>query len=373
MTADSSQDWAQIGLRIQSARMALNRSVDWLAEQCGLSPSDMLRAEAGQRELDPLDLTRIASALKLGIDWFFTAAPPAVRSLREGRVEGPRIARADLLLEQMARDVEMLRSLGFLRPAAADRVLAMPTSADDLEAAARTVRGWLGVAEGPLLNLARAGESLGLYTVCVCPDDGLPDGAYVALETGGVVVINGTQPAGQRRFTLAHEMGHHVFQDEYATDWVVGDSQGTEKLINAFAIHLLLPRASVTARWNALISSPDARAAVLTLAVEYRVSWTAACAQCRRFGLIDQSQYDKLTVATPRRADYMELGLSVEEELVPPALSPGFARAVLAAFRKNRISGERAIEMLRGTLDEADLPNADEVPLQAYVSELDAP
>jgi hypothetical protein len=111
--------------------------------------------------------------------------------------------------------------------------------------------------------------------------------------------------------------------------------------------------------------------ALLTLAVEYRVSWTVACNQCERFHLLSKEQHTTLSAWIPSRADYMEMGLRIDEELIPPSLSPAFTRAILKAYRKNRIAGGRAIEMLRGTLQQAELPSSDDVPLQAYLSELE--
>lgn len=370
----SPPSWAPVGQRIQAARVALGRSPQALADAAKLSVPELLRMEAGQHEFGPSELARIAAALELGVDWFLTESPPAVRSLRADRVEGPRVARFDLLLDVMARDVEMLRSLGFLAPGAPGMQLPAPDTHDGAERAAQTVREWFGADAGPLTELDSLAEKLSVHTLCLQLGLDEPDGAYVALETGGVILINGAHPPGRRRFTLAHELGHHVFQDQYSTDWLAAGSQDAERIINAFAVHLLLPRASVLPRWNQLIKVHEPRMALLSLAVEYRVSWSVACAQCSRFRLIDTTEHETLANWAPSQADFMGLGLRIAEEIVPPSLSPGYTRAVISAYRKNRISGGRALEMLRGTLKPADeLPSSDDVPLQAYLSELEAP
>ncbi len=358
---------------MSAARVALGRSMDWLAERTKLPVSELLRLEAGQREFRPSELSRIAEALALGVDWFMTESPQAVRSLRADRVEGPRVARFDLLLEGLARDVELLRSLGLLQLGLVDDRASIPDNVDGAEGVARGVRHTLELGVGPLLDLDRVAERLGVYTLCLRLEPTEPDGAYVALDSGGVVVVNGVQPAGRRRFTLAHEIGHHMFQDQYSTDWLGAGSQDTEKIVNAFAVHLLLPRESLVAQWNKLARTHEPRVALLLIAVEYRVSWSVACAQCARFRLITEAQHEALAAWSPSRADYMELGLRIEEELVPPSLSPMFTRAVVSAYRTNRISGARAIEMLRGTLELSELPGSDDVPLQAYSSELESP
>lgn len=335
-----------------------------------MSETDLSEIESGARGPQPRELARIATALELGADWFVTESPPAVRSLRADRVEGPQVARSDLLLEQMARDVELLTALGMLQTPAHAVKLSRPRKPAEAEDAARELRSRLGLAAGPLLDLAGVAEKMGVYTYCTALPEKHPDGVYVALAQGGVVLINGAQDSGRRRFTLAHELGHHVFQDQYSIDWIGAGSQDTERLIDAFVVHLLLPRDGVMARWQQLVTRGP-RAAALTLGVEYRVSWSVICAQCNRFGLIQQAQYDEFVVCNPDAAELQSLGLSIESELVPPALSPAFKQAIIAAYRKNRVAPRRAIELLRGTVDPGKLPVSDGIPLQAYRGEIE--
>ena len=68
---------------------------------------------------------------------------------------------------------------------------------------------------------------------------GGPPPYYVALDDEfGVALINGAQPPARRRCTLAH----HVFQDEYTIDIAATGRAETERIIDAFATHLLLAR-----------------------------------------------------------------------------------------------------------------------------------
>lgn len=372
MATESPPSWAFVGQRVATARNALERSLDWLAERSAISAPELQRLETGQSEFRPAQLSRIANALGLGVDWFVSESPPAVRSLRADRIETPSVARADLLLEGMARDVNLLRTLGTLPASTFDAHLPAPSDGEMAESSARTVRTWLGGDMGPLLDLDRIADRLGLSTLCVTMTERDPDGAHVALDSGGVAIINGIQEPGRRRFTLAHEIGHHVFQDKYSYDWIAS-SEESEKLINAFAVHLLLPRDSVTARWHRLRQTDEPRPAALRMAAEYRVSWSTFCTQCVRLRLIEQSAYDALRDDRPTRSEYIELGVQIPEEMKPPSLSPAFSRAVLVAYRKNRITGHRAIEMLRGTLDFHELPPSDTIPLAAYSAELETP
>ncbi len=129
----------------------------------------------------------------------------------------------------------------------------------------------------------------------------------------GVALVNGTADPGRRRFDLAHEFGHHLLADEYTADFGLGTTQADrEALLNAFAIHFLMPRPSVRRRWRPL-----------------------------------------------------------REELRPIALAPAYSQAAVRAFRRGVISADRAIELLRRTVTIDDLPRPDEMPIEALAPEFE--
>ena len=143
----------------------------------------------------------------------------------------------------------------------------------------------------------------------------------------------------------------------------------TERMINAFAVHLLLPRASVTKMWD---SSDDPRIAAVAAAVRFRASWTAVCSQLRNLGLIDEARRSDLAADPPTGADFVELGERWIPELDPPAVPPEYGRRVLAAYRAGRLTAERATELLWGTVHTEKLPERHAVPLHGLRRELDA-
>jgi hypothetical protein len=184
--------------------------------------------------------------------------------------------------------------------------------------------------------------------------------------------VNGRAPTGRRRFTLAHELGHHVLADKYSDEWILGIGGGErERLINAFAVHFLMSRDAVTSRWKALAGDRDPRQAAVVLGAEFGVSWTAACAQLCNLGLIDDARREQIEHDRPRKADYVEGGILLRDDLVPPAAPPMFAAAVVKAFRRHKLSAARAVEILRGTVAADELPPEDVVPIDSLRSELD--
>jgi hypothetical protein len=131
-----------------------------------------------------------------------------------------------------------------------------------------------------------------------------------------------------------------------------------------------MPRKSVSERWLQLNGRDDPRRAAIVLGAEFSVSWSAVCAQLKNLGLVTDSVRRSLVQQRPSKADFLELEVTIEEDLCPPTLSPAFSSAVVKAYRKHKLSRERAVELLRGTVEPQDLPEQDAVPLDAMRAEL---
>lgn len=74
------------------------------------------------------------------------------------------------------------------------------------------------------------------------------EGMYAA-DVPPTILLSAQRPAGRRRFTCAHELGHHVFNhgtrlDELAVD-EFSDNSPEEFLANRFAAALLMPKLAV--------------------------------------------------------------------------------------------------------------------------------
>lgn len=359
--------WDEVGRRVAEARTAAELTQERLAIDAQIERTALAKIELGRRSLSSLELARIASALRRPIEWFVTESPPNVVSRRAENAN--QSAGLDAHIDAFARDVELLMELKAL-PSTEQSAPHVPESLAHAEKLAMIVRERLDGQSGPLHNLAAAVENLGLYVASLDLMDHQPDGAYVAVDGAGATIINGAHDAGRRRFTLAHELGHHVMADEYATDWLVGEAkEDREKRINAFAIHLLMPRESVIADWVTHGGESDPRNAAIYIAVEYRVSWSAACGHLQNLGVIDLEIESDIRRHPPLRSDLVERGLFIIQELAPPAISPTFVRATLRAYRGHKLTSTRAIELLRGALVLEDLPAVDLVPLAALRAE----
>ena len=362
-------DWAAVGARVAQARRALKLSQAELGDRIGLGRTVIARIEGGNRTLSALELADLARATNLPVDWFVTESPPVVASHRADRLGETTFA--DLRVETLAREVAQLREADLLRPAGTGLELqGVPRNVEEAENVALLVRAHLGCETDGPIDLGAAAADLNLYAYTLeLPGDHV-DGAYVVIDEGtGVALINGRNPSARRRFTLAHEIGHHVFQDEYELDLLYLDTD-TERIVNAFAIHLLLPREVLERQWNEIGGPADHRKAAIVIGAEYRVSWTALCTHLVNMDLLERNAGEALRQNPPHHAEYIEIGVSTVEELTPPSVPLPVQQAVLRGYRSHRLGAGRTIALLHGTLSEEELPDQDEIPVEALAGEL---
>ena len=236
----------ELGSRIAEARKLAGLTQEQLASVMSLGRTVITKIESGARRVSATELVTLAEVLDRPVDWFFVVSPPAVVSRRSDPAVGGRSKVLDSRVERLARDIDMLSAEGEL-PQVDRLVLDPPRTLDEAEEAALKLRKHLGASSGPLVGLQAHAERVSLLAFSLDLGRSGGDAAYVAVGDLGVAVINGAIDPGRRRFNLAHELGHHVFQDAYAPEVGLSPQDDTEKLINAFAAHLLLPRVDAAA------------------------------------------------------------------------------------------------------------------------------
>jgi Zn-dependent peptidase ImmA (M78 family)/transcriptional regulator with XRE-family HTH domain len=366
MSRDAASTQADLGRRIADARTEAGMTQAGLAASIGMERTALVRVESGERKVSATELVAIGEALGRPVDWFFTDSPATVVSRRRDPAVGGFSRTLDRALELTARDVAFLEDRGLLSSAARPAHRA-PESFEDAEDFAHSVRVEAGHPDGPLLDIQSVVESLGLlgFSITLGPDAG--DAAYVEVGNLGVAVINGTTDPGRRRFSLAHELGHHLTGDAYEPSPRLGTSDA-ERMFNAFAAYLLMPRSSVLSIWDEF-SAQSQRVAATAVAVRFNVSWTAACNQLRNLGLIDSRERERLLGNDLRRGELFEFGERFAVELDPPSVPPAYARAVVTAYRRGQLTAARTVELLHHSAVEADLPEQAAMSLDELRSE----
>ncbi|MGF1645970.1 MAG: helix-turn-helix domain-containing protein [Kineosporiaceae bacterium] len=354
----------ELGDRIREARTAMGRTQDEIAAALGVDRSAVARIEVGERKVSALELDALGRALGLPLVHFLSRPPAAITSRRRQLAEDTTSTsatayRADALLQAHLRDAEQLRGTGYLRPTG-DLPSGTVDSPDAARALAAAVREFADLA-GPLNGMCEVAERVGLYILVV---DEQIEGSSLTPDHGyGVAVVGGREQPGRRRFTAAHEIGHHVLGDEYQADSGVAASRDErERLIDAFASELLLPRHELSREWSRSPGSAFDRLVVIS--ARYRASWRVAVISAAAEGLVSADEGQALQRRSPHRGDFVRLlGISPEPDLVIGETGPRWRQAAVAAYVDGLVSAERAVELVHGALGIDDLPEIDEVPV----------
>ncbi|WP_246567886.1 helix-turn-helix domain-containing protein [Streptomyces flaveus] len=354
------QSWDEVGERIAEARLAADMSQGDLASTVGLDRTAIVRIEAGERRVSALELSRLAQALGVPLAHFLSRPPAPLVSrraaLEDVSHEATRASyRLDAWLEQHARNAHWLVSEGFLTPPQLDSSGQRTEGQVDPGELAAAARQALGMPSGPLGPMADVVEQLGLFLTVVNEP---AEGASLLQDGYGVAVISGEAQPGRRRWTAAHELGHHLLQDEYHSDaGVAAGRDERERQIDRFAECFLLPSQDVQSAWQEVTEAKKARSVMLALAANYRMSWSAVVNRVRNLGLIDSGEARRQKANSPTRGDFLAvLGEQPIPDLEPGATGKLWRKAVLGAWDAGAITAPRTIELLYGALAADELP-----------------
>ncbi|WP_328340392.1 XRE family transcriptional regulator [Micromonospora sp. NBC_00421] len=361
-------DARTLGERIREARKRADLSQEDLGQAVGIERTVMNKIESGVRKVTALELADIASAIGVRMSTFFEEPVPALVAHRSSQGLDTVDSQVDALLTKFASEVEFVASLGVdeLGLGGAEVVvragITPPATNVEAEALAGQARDLLAFsAAEPIRQFAERVADVGLLAFSRDIGKDTADAGSILLPRGGVCLVNSHMKVGRRRLALAHELGHYLIADTYTIDWRVADHSDLvvplESRLDRFARAFLLPEVSVTRQWEEKASQSGERAAAIYLASAFRVDMATLAKRLRELGLADSEQVASVRKYRTTQADIVEMGLNVPpEELAGTTVPRSFARAVLRLVRDERISRERALDLLQGTFDEVDLP-----------------
>lgn len=352
-----------LGRRVHDARLLAGLTQVELAGTMDIDRSAVARIENGQRKISALELIDVAACLDRSVTWFVSPPLQSVASRRAALAE-PEQSILDSAFDRCLEDIG-LGVRGLLEDAALTGVrrptYPAPVTVLGAENLASQVRAEMSLGEGPLADLPALCERLGLLAFCLNVAEPAPDGSMIEVEgqgtTAGVALVNGMLSPGRRRFTLAHELGHWLTGDDYEA--VHGGPATGERMLNAFAVHLLLPRAGVLNDWANLVASNSQEDAVLRLSARYRTSWSATLGQLRNLDLLTAAEFDRLSSARPSWLDVEVAGARWIPEIEAPFVPAGYRREVLGAYSRLDLTRGKTLDLLWGAVTDAELPVVD--------------
>lgn len=371
-------DSAGLGLRVAQARQRAGLKQEDLARSSGLDRSALAKIETGARRVTALELARLAAAVDERIEWFVNEPTPSIVSHRNMTDPGEPSPRIDDAIDRVARAVEFASQHDHGLEAALQVIPTFqePTDSAGTETLAEQARDLLGIdRDAPLHGLSSKLVAAGVLTFVMDLGAESADAGSVHLRAGAVAVVNGALRTGRRRLALAHEFGHVLVADPYTVDWRIdsGTASARERSIDRFARALLLPRASLTARWESWggNESKSTRHAAVRAASLFRVDMSTLARRLLDLDLIDPVTAAYVRTIKTGRADIVEHDLVVADELPIGELPREYEAAVLRLFTSETINDIRALDLLLDAWEPADLPqlaSRDESEIWQFVS-----
>lgn len=298
-----------LGERLTSARKARGLTQSQVATGLGVARSTLVAMEKGERRPSNPQLRQWSELLSVTLHelvrpWAVRAdAAPGFRLPRISGVDTESLERAVATLRLLAgRFAELEKRLSIQRPPAPLETLDTYRSQDApeleprlaAESAAATVRGALGLGEGPAVALAELLEVAAGFRIFHLME--LPGEVAAMLlwgeELGGAVALQPRLSEEERRWALLHELGHFL-RDPEAGDVLPRGGHDRRAASEVFAEHfataVLLPASSLTKQFMDRCRANGGSfsvADVLWLAVLYGVTPNAMLGRLEELSLV---------------------------------------------------------------------------------------
>ena len=173
-----------------------------------------------------------------------------------------------------------------------------------VDEAADRLRAVSGLApEAPVPNMIRFLERLGIGVITHLDDTTNTEVAAhsgvtipAAMPSRPLVALIGPPPGAVARFTLAHELAHHIWDQDATQPWTSSRAP-QEKRAHAFASALLLPKAMLHQR----VTEDLKLTAYLKIKADYGVSISAIITAAKRIGVISPERARSLYIQLSAR------------------------------------------------------------------------
>jgi Zn-dependent peptidase ImmA (M78 family)/transcriptional regulator with XRE-family HTH domain len=375
---------SRIGARIAEARAARGLTGTRLGELVGLRKDQVSKIESGRRRVDVSELPRFASALGVTIRQLLgqTERPTLAMAARLATDAAPSAtAPARRRARQLLELDDLLTQVGGMAPArpsaAGNRVVELArqrfAAAPTTKAAARRqglelaemTRRELDLGSDALGDLAAIIEAHFAVDVSLSPLGTEADGLCVHAGSAGLILASTDYSDGHLRFTLAHELGHHLLGDPRdvieENEHAMFADDATEWRANAFAGHLLMPEQGVKAvlDWLGERGPAVTERAVVALMEHFGVSRQALVYQLNLLGLLSfdagQQMQRNRTVAAMIAAhpDVAPTGAATKARRIHRA-PERLVRQAITAARQQRL-GVSILATLLGRDDDEQL------------------
>ncbi|WP_243555776.1 XRE family transcriptional regulator [Priestia megaterium] len=255
------------GIKLKQARSIRNMTLQELAQLIGVKHQAISKYENGKSIPNGEKIQLLAKILSFEPSFFYT------EGIDSSYFDNSFIFRSKAgiakkykeqtqnqmwLVNNMVRNIENKIhlpkfDLSLLRQQTQDHF--SPTSEDEIEELAASVRRKFRMGDGPIGNLTAVCEKLGVIISYQNLDHQGIDACSVLIEDRPYIILNNERKSAARiRFNIAHELGHILLHSKYSIREINKNinSKRLEYEANRFAAALLMPESGIAKDLSAL-------------------------------------------------------------------------------------------------------------------------
>jgi XRE family transcriptional regulator, fatty acid utilization regulator len=358
---------SSIGTVIRTLRERMGWTQLRLAQALGFASSQIVSSiEKGERELKAAEVLKVAKIFHVSVETLIRGEMEPCGPV-QWRDKSPNADKEIELkfLERARRYARLEEWCNWGPPRELESLhIAVGSSFANTKREAEKIRRILDLGGRPALSLAKTLEED--YGVKIFYDDLGDIGAGMSArgDFGSAVLLNSSNPAWRRNFSLGHELFHLVAIDQDS----VNSADIAEKLANCFSSHLLLPTQSLDELIEPRVSNGKlAYRALIEVAREFCVSSEALLWRLSDQRRIDRTDVQRLLQDSTFRA--MDRASFPRESRPPSPLPDRYKRLALSAYERGKLGVARLAEFLESNIvDVAE----DVATVEVTADELDA-
>ena len=356
--------------RLISARKSAGISQAVAAERLSISRPTFIAIEKGTRDVKPEELMTLAKLYNTSLNRLMrqnappTQVAPHLRAVVEREGEDAGLDSAIAKLTEYVDDYMFLldKVQGHAIPTPPPQPARSPLPVERFaERQAIEQRHRLGFGDRePIGSLRKTLDEIGVHVFIDGLDSKLA-GLYAYIENFGYcILVNRRHPQARRRWTIAHEYGHFLFdRDRRGVDYAepMQRKPENERFADAFAMHFLMPSEGVQRRFHDTyqqkgdVSVGD----VLRIADYYGVSLMAMVLRLESLGLIRRNSWDAIKASGAKVRDIRaesgieEIGDQDSVEIFPDR----YLMLAIEAWSSEKITTSQFAKLMRKSIVEA--------------------
>lgn len=356
--------------RLISARKAAGISQAVAAENLNISRPTFIAIEKGVRDVKPEEVKALAKLYNTSLNRLMrhnappTQIAPHLRAVVEREGEDAGLESAAAKLAEFVDDYMFLldKVQGHVMPTPPPQPVRSPLPVERFaEQQAGEQRRQLGFGDRePIGSLRKTLDEIGVHVFIDGLDSKLA-GLYAYIENFGYcILVNRKHPQSRRRWTIAHEYGHFLFdRDRRGVDYVepMQRKPENERFADAFAMHFLMPSEGVQRRFHDTyqqkgdVSVGD----VLRIADYYGVSLMAMVLRLESLGLVRRNSWEAIKASGAKVKEIRaEAGIEESEERDSVEIFPDrYLMLAIEAWSSEKVTTSQFAKLTRKSIVDA--------------------